>query len=223
MFERPKIAGCYFLLGVFSALFLASDSAAQQEQKSPAKAFFYSLLVPGLGQRYVENVGNARYFIAAEVLLFGLAVGHEKYSGWLEEDYRAFAAAHAGINPAGKSKSFFVEISRYNTIYVYNEKMRINRDLDKIIPEIPENIWVWDLEANRFAFHDRRVDADTTQNRTIYFYSAMLLNHVISGIHAVIKAKRHHARNKESRLDLRLVTRPNPANPTQMLLLAFRF
>lgn len=215
-------------IGIFS---LAPITSAQQNQKSPAKAFFYSLVIPGLGQRYVENVGNARYMIGAEALLLGLVIGHEKYSDWLEEDYRAFAVSHAGINPAGKDKNFYVTISGYNSIYLYNERMRINRNFDKVIPETPENIWVWESPEHRRTFHLRRVDADKIQNRTLYFYAGIFLNHMVSGIHAAIKAQRHNqksdslypTRNRNKNWSLRFITSPYPENPAHFLKLTFRF
>jgi len=217
-----------FALGIISISQLAG---AQENQRSPAKAFFYSLLVPGLGQRYVENVGNARYMIGAEAVLFGLAVGHEKYSGWLEEDYRTFAVTHAGINPAGKDKDFYVTISGYNSIYIYNERMRINRNFDNVIPETPENVWVWESPSYRHKFHQRRVDADKIRNRTLYFYAGIFLNHVISGIHAAIKAQRYNqkidgltgTRKQDHSWNLRFITCPDPENPSHFLKLTFRF
>lgn len=226
---KTKFIEQSFNVLLYSLLFLcfASKGTAQQRphpgQKSAAKAFFYSFLVPGLGQRYVDEVGNARYFIAAEGLLLGFAAGHELYSNWLEEDYRAFAALHAGIDPAGKSKFYYIEISRYNSIYIYNEKMRLNRDFNKVIPEISSNLWVWDSKENRLNYHDRRVKADKIQNRTIYFYTGIFMNHVISGIHASIKARRSPDQTMEnSSWHLRFKT-SNPYNPTHSLSLTFRF
>lgn len=226
---KTKFIEQSFNVLLYSLLFLcfASKGTAQQrphpEQKSAAKAFFYSFLVPGLGQRYVDEVGNARYFIAAEGLLLGFAVGHELYSNWLEEDYRAFAALHAGIDQEGKSKFYYIEISRYNSIYIYNEKMRLNRDFNKVIPEISSNLWVWDSKENRLNYHDRRVKADKIQNRTIYFYTGIFMNHVISGIHASIKARRSPDQTMEnSSWHLRFKT-SNPYNPTHSLSLTFRF
>ena len=190
--------------------------------KSVVRAFFYSFLVPGLGQKYVNNIGSARYFIATEAVMFGLAAGHELYSDWLEEDYQAFAAVHAGIDPAGKSKNYFIEISRFNSIYIFNKNMRLNRDFQSVIPETPENIWVWDSKENRLKFHDKRVDADRMQNRTIYFYTGIFLNHVVSGIHAAIKAKRYNGQSGESNFNVKFLT-TNPVNPTHKLVLSFRF
>ncbi|MFC1563932.1 hypothetical protein ACFL6G_03295 [candidate division KSB1 bacterium] len=174
-------------------MFFSADALAQNEYKSPGKAFFYSLVFPGLGEKYVGELGMAKYFIAAEALMIGCAIGTDMYSGWLEEDYRAFAANHAGISLAGKNKDYFVEISRYNSIFVYNEFMRQDRSFNRIMAETPDNIWIWDTVENRRKFYSMRVDADNIKNRTTFFYSGVFLNHIISGIHAAFRAKRYNA------------------------------
>lgn len=205
-----------------------SSSLAQSDFKSPARAFFYSFLIPGLGQKYVSNIGNARYFIASEAIMIGLAVGHELYSDWLEEDYRAFAGVHAGIDPSGKDKNYFIDISRFNSIFIFNESKRKNREFESVISETPENIWVWDSRENRLIFHDRRVNADKLQNRTIYFYTGIFLNHVISGMHAALKAKKYNGQSGqtgesgENNFDMKFMT-TNPLNPTHKVVFSFRF
>lgn len=209
--------------GAFSSSVAQSDPEnTGARNKSVVRAFFYSFLLPGMGQKYVNNIGNARYFIASEAVMFGLAAGHELYSDWLEEDYKAFAAVHAGIDPAGKRKNYFIDISRFNSIFIFNENMRLNRDFESVIPETPENIWVWDSKESRLKFHGRRVDADRIQNRTIYFYTGIFLNHVVSGIHAAIKAKRFNGQTRESSFNVKFLT-TNPVNPTHKLVLSFRF
>ncbi len=182
---------------IASIALLSVPAHSQDDHRSPAKAFFYSLLLPGLGQKYVDGeLGFAKYFIVTEAIMIGFALGNELYSDWLEEDYRAFAANHAGVDISGKSKDYFVTISRYNSIYIYNEFMRQDRYFNKVLNETPENIWIWDTVENRTKFYDLRVDADNVQNRTTYFYSGVFLNHVVSSIHAAIKAKRHNSRVK---------------------------
>ncbi|MCP4725536.1 MAG: hypothetical protein GY863_10890 [bacterium] len=197
---------------------------SQDEYKSPSKAFFYSILFPGVGEKYVDGkLGFAKYFLVNEAVMLGFAVGYEVYSDWLEEDYRAFAANHAGTDISGKSKDYFVTISRYTSIFIYNEFMRQDRSFNKVINETPENIWIWDTVENRRKFYNMRVDADNVQNRTTYFYSGLFLNHVISGIHAAIKAKRHNRGidNNGGGLDFKMGF--NPFNPRKFFRAAIDF
>jgi len=214
-----------FWLPALLAVVLAytHGSSAQEAPKSGKRAFFYSLLVPGLGQRYAGSPGSARYFVAAEALLFGCAAGHEVYSNWLEEDYRTFAAVHAGLNPEGKDKRYYVEIARYNSIYIYNEKMRVSREFAMVIPETPGNIWVWDSDENRLKYHFRRMDADRIHNRTIYFYTGIVLNHIISGIHAAILVRRHNEHTAPGNWNMRYVSAADPSNPGFAVRLTYSF
>ncbi|MFC1553713.1 hypothetical protein ACFL7D_03675 [candidate division KSB1 bacterium] len=200
-----------------------SDCSAQYEEKSAKKAFFYSLLLPGLGQHYVEDKLGAKIFAGTELAMIGLAIGHEKYSGWLKEDYETFAAEHAGIDPYGKEKDYFVEISQYRNIYMYNEKMRKERLFDKVIPELPGYIWVWDSKANQDQYHVKRIKADKIKNRTILFYSGILANHIISGIHAVIKARRYKPQTNENSWDISYYSNQNPYNPAYFVKFSIKF
>ena len=212
-----------FIITVVIIILLTFPVLGQNTYKSPAKAFFYSLLVPGLGQKYVDSNSKMWYALTVESVLIGLAVGHESYSNWLEEDYSAFAAAHAGITPAGKNKSYFVAISRYSSLYRYNDQMRIDREFNRIIPETPENIWVWDSDANRYYFYDRRLKAELVHNRTKYFYSCIVLNHLINSIYAAIKANRYNARIKAPQWNLSVISPLDPAIPPVMVKITYYF
>ncbi len=213
------------LLSVILACSIVPSLNAQDEYKSPAKAFFSSFLVPGLGQHYVNSAGSIKYFAGAELLMLGLGIGHEKYSDWLEEDYRAFASEHASVDIEGKNKEYFVEISKYNSIYIYNEKMMINRDFDMVIPVTPENIWVWESTEDRLTFHYKRVDADRIGNRAIYFWTGIFLNHMVSGIHAAILAKWHNDRISgiAEKLSFKITPRLSPDNGGLRMKMQYRF
>jgi hypothetical protein len=101
--------------------------------------------------------------------------------------------------------------------------MRIFRELDAIIPETPDNIWVWDSEDNQYFFYDRRLQAERVHNRTKYFYSAIVLNHLISGIHAAIKAKRHNAQKGGSNWNLTIAPLYDFRYETVMLHINLRY
>jgi len=216
---------CRFTIACLAVAVLSAAAGAQSGKKSPGRAFLSSLLVPGLGQHYVESHGSIKYFAAAEVVMFGAAFGLEQYSDWLEEDYRAYAAEHAGVNPEGKDKDYYVEISKYNSIFIYNEKARIDRDPDSVIPETPGNIWVWDSAENRINFHYKRVDADNTSNRAIYFWTGIFVNHLVSGIHAAILAKRHNDRLDAglSNWSAKVVPKVSASNPGVRFKLSYSF
>jgi hypothetical protein len=196
---------------------------AQNAQKSAAKAFFYSLLIPGLGHKYVDNIGNARYFIAADIVLFGFGIGHDIYSNVLEDDYRAFGASHAGFVQEGKNKEYIIAVSRYNSIFDYNKAMRLNRDFDLVFPETTGTAWIWDSSANREQFLDRRIDSDDIRNRRTFFYSGMFLNHILSGLHAAFKAKRYNDNAQKTNWNLQFRSMAHPINPSHFIDITYKF
>ena len=206
-------------------LLIVSGAGAQSGQKSVARAFFSSLIVPGLGQHYAGSAGSVKYFVGAELLLAGLGVGHDQYAEWLEEDYRAFAAEHAGVSVQGKPKQYFVDIATYNSIFIYNEKMRIF-DSRSVIPETEDNIWVWDSDESRLAFHFKRVDSDKYANRAVYFYTGLFVNHLVSGIHAAILAQRYNSRQPDGvieRINMRVIPKTSFANPGIRFAVSYAF
>ena len=89
---------------------------------SPAKAFLLSFIIPGWGERYTGNKGISNYLIAAEITLWLSFLGVDLYSNWLEEDYKSFAADHAGVVNTGKRDKYYVHIVNFMNIHDYNTK-----------------------------------------------------------------------------------------------------
>ncbi|MFC1555498.1 hypothetical protein ACFL67_00285 [candidate division KSB1 bacterium] len=215
---------CITLFVITSSI--SSIAGAQGHYKSGPKAFFSSLLLPGLGQYYVGSKSAVKYFAGAEVLLLGVGIGLEEYSDWLVEDYRTFAAEKAGVSIHGKSKVFMIEMSKYNSIYIYNEQMRIEREFESVLPETPDNVWVWQSDEDRIAFHYKRVDADTYGNRAVFFYTGVFVNHLVSGIHAAIMAKKYNSRQAEigeTNWNVRAVPNMSSYNPGLKLKVSYSF
>ena len=160
------------------------------KKKSVASALVLSLAVPGLGERYAGKSRLSKYLIATETAWWGLYIWHNVYSGWMKDDYITFAAAHAGIESAGKNKKYYVNIGNFSDIYGYNDKKMLDRDDDLVYKDIPENYWRWDSDDNKERFKEMRVKSDRYGNRVNYFATAIILNHIISGINAAIIAKK---------------------------------
>ena len=124
------------------------------KKKSVASALVLSLAVPGLGERYAGKSRLSKYLIATETAWWGLYIWHNVYSGWMKDDYITFAAAHAGIESAGKNKKYYVNIGNFSDIYGYNDKKMLDRDDDLVYKNIPENYWRWDSDDNKERFKE---------------------------------------------------------------------
>jgi len=167
------------------------------EKKSVGKAFFYSLLVPGLGEAYVGNMGFAKLFFSLEVVGWGVFLGNYQYVSWLQNDYKNYARQHAGISEGGKDDDYWINIGKWDAIYGYNEQRRRDRDVDAIYEENAINFWRWDSHSNRLEYDGRRIRARELERNDVYYLGAIVLNHIVSAINALRVAKAHN-RNVET-------------------------
>ncbi len=158
--------------------------------KSVSKALFLSLFLPGLGERYVGENKLSKYLIISEITLWGLYIYQRIYGGWIEEDYKLFSTAHAGINITGKDKKYFVNIGNFSDIFKYNSKKRVDREEEFIYDNISDYYWRWDSDENRQKFEDMRIESDKYINRLNYFIAGLFLNHIVSGINAAVCANK---------------------------------
>ena len=167
-----------------------NNDNVNKKPKSVSRAMLLSLAVPGLGERYVDSNKLSKYLIVSEATWWSLFTWHSVYGGWIEEDYKTFAVAHAGIDLTGKDKKYFVNIGNFIDIYGYNQKKRLDRYDDLVYENISAYFWRWDSDSNRQRFEDMRIKRDRYNNRINYFVTGIILNHIISGINAGISADR---------------------------------
>lgn len=155
------------------------------EIKSKGKAFMLSLLLPGLGERYAGAHTKSQIFIGTEILLWTGFAGFTSYNHWRKQDYRAFAATHAGVDLKDKSGSYFIDLEVYNSIYDYNAAILRDRNLRDYYQDVEQYYWQWDSETNRKKFRDLRISADEAYNRSLFAIAAIVANHIISAIDAM--------------------------------------
>ncbi len=160
------------------------------EEKSVSKALLFSLVVPGLGEKYVGKNKVSKYLVIGEVALWGLYIFHNEYGKWLKDDYKLFSREHANVNIEGKDKRYFVNIGNFFDIYGYNKKKRLDREDEFVYDDINDYYWRWDSDENKEKFKNTRIKSDEYNNRLNYFVTGIFLNHIVSGINAAISAKR---------------------------------
>jgi hypothetical protein len=170
----------------------------QKEKKSIGKAFFYSLLIPGLGEAYVGNTTYTKIFLSLEVIGWGFLLGNYQNVSWLEKDYKNFAYQHAHISKDSKNGQYWIDIGKYENIYEYNEQKRRDRDVSAIYDENTFYYWQWDSYANQLSYDKKRIYARELENDDIYYMGAIVLNHIVSAINALRLAKAYNRNLKES-------------------------
>ena len=159
----------------------------QQQSVEPAardaRPFLKSLLLPGWGQISQGRKEQAVVFLSLEGIFWGGMLAVHTYGSWLEDDYKAYAEVHAGIEAEGKGHEFFVDIGNYSSVYSYNQIQQLERDWDSLY--LGEGFyWQWDSDCSRRTFEDMRIKSDTFKNSVIYFAGAIVANHLIAAIDA---------------------------------------
>ncbi len=172
--------------------------SGNQGKKSQAVAFGLSLIVPGLGQAYLNRFDVGKYFLASEISLWLLYFGMNEYGRWLNDDAINFAVLHAGIDRWGKTNDFFADIENFRSVYDYNLRKSRNREYEKLY-DVEKFYWWWDSDQSRQRYKDIR-----TKSRAVRYYAKFAIvftiaNHLASAIDALILARKFN-QNLEPKL-----------------------
>jgi len=159
---------------------------------SVGKAMFFSLLLPGAGEYYVGNTFYAKTFLGIEVAgIVGLFFNNV-YHKSLVDDYKSYATLHAGVSTGDKDKQYWVNLGKFDDIYSYNDRRLNQRRINALYDETADNAWQWDSVDNRYFYDFKRIKAAGVKNRNSYFFSALLINHLVSAVNAVRLARAHN-------------------------------
>jgi len=180
------VGGTMTLGGVYDTR--KSPEASEQDgygRKSAFKAAFFSALLPGMGQYYCGHRKTARYFWAAEAASWLGLVAYRTYGGWKEDDYIRFGREKAGVRLENKPDWFVDYVSYYDNIDQYNQ---FGRAIDRERPYLEntsENYWFWKSTSDKNAFRDLKNRSREAYRRSDFMIGAMIVNRMVSAIHAV--------------------------------------
>lgn len=202
---------------------LSSFAPTESRRASPGRAFLLSLVFPGLGERYGGASSRGWAFTAAEALLWAGFFSFRLYGDWRTEDYRAYAAAYAGVDPTGKSHRYFVDIGNYISIEAYNAAMLRERNLARLYLDAEAHHWAWPSDGQRVRYAHVRVEADNAYQRSILVAGAIIANHLASAIDALWVSKRRERSVPQGGLDLDVHFGWSSAGATLLLSAAHQF
>ena len=168
-------------------------SGPVRTEKSGFLGVLYSIAVPGMGELYAGRFDTGKYPFITEIALWLGALGMDMYGDWVRDDARVFARRHAGIDPAGKDESFWVNIENYRDIHDYNNQRLIERRTGDLYPDESSWQWAWDSEENRKEYKDQRIHADEMHNAVTFFVLGMVANRIWSAIQAASAVRQHNA------------------------------
>lgn len=193
---------CLALLLFVCAVFPAAGQEAAPEEtlrpRSTKAAFGLSLLVPGLGHRYVHEgrwTRGATFFGLTDAATWAGLLG----VGWQErhfvESYETLAAQEAGAQIEGRDRAFFLNLGIYDSSAEYVEGLLRARAWDRIdAARAPEVQWAWSSEDARLRYRTLREDADRMGRRRTLLISVLVANRFVSAITALRAAQRRNAR-----------------------------
>ncbi len=169
------------------------EAVTSTSKKNPGLAFLLSLAVPGLGQTYTKRFDVGKYFMISEAVLWMTYASFTVYGNWMLNDAYNFAVIHAGIDKNDKPDQFFLDIANYNNVDIYNNNMLQQGQYDKLYyPELGYGFY-WDNVANRELYRTDKLAADNIKHDRIFVVGAVLLNHVISAISAIIVTNKYNS------------------------------
>lgn len=164
-----------------------------EREVSSGKAFALSLVLPGLGHRYVQGGdwgGWATVFALADAAIWGSLAGSEYRRDHLVDNYTTLAATRAGADVEGKSRNFFLNLASYATSEEYLSTQLRNRswsDIESIAD--PANQWAWSTEEDFQRYRGLREDAESLRRRRSYLITTLVANRLISGFAALRGAR----------------------------------
>jgi hypothetical protein len=164
-------------------------------------AFLRSAVIPGWGQRRAGAKTAARNFFVAEVLLWSGFASLQVYGHWLKNDYKLFAATHAGVELADKDDQFFVDVGNFSSVEEFNQNRLRRRDVEGLY-DPATHAWKWDTEANLIKFANLRKRSERSFSRSNLVVAGVLANHIISGIHAAWVAHKKSSAKANERGEL---------------------
>lgn len=168
----------------------ANPVSIRNHSPSHVKAFFLSMAVPGMGEFYSGSKKMGAFFLGTETALWIGYAALQLQGKWKKQDYRLFAAAHAGADPSGKGHQYFVDLENYTGIVEYNDAKLRQRSPDLMYPEDQKYYWKWDSESSQKRFEKMRLSSDKAYNTSLLVIGGLVVNRLVSGIDAIRVAKK---------------------------------
>lgn len=174
---------------------LPSLNSAESSLPSPVGALLRSFLLPGWGHYYVDkkNWNRGIIHLGADLALIGAYTGYSVSANRLEGNLNTFASQHAGVDVKSRSRDFLLSVAEFRSLEEYNDYQLRSRNWDKIYEPTASNYWNWDTDQNRRSFVQMDTKVQDHRQQLPAVVSLMVVNRIISGIHAFTRARGMHS------------------------------
>lgn len=170
--------------------------------KSALLGVVLSLVLPGAGEWYADNLSTGRYFMGADGILWLSYAGVSLRGNWIRNDARLFASQHAGASMDGKAEQFEVDLGNFQSTDDYNQAKLRNREFD-LIYDRPEYAWNWDTKDSRLEYRTLRIRSDEYSRNAKFLIGALVINRVISAFSAWRSVNRYNKSLQSGGWDLK--------------------
>ncbi len=197
-----------FLILIVLGFLVETEAAIAQAPVKPAKAATYSIILPGLGQKYANGGSwnrRAAFYTIVDVLLVAGLVTSEWQRRHLKESYQTWAASYAGVLNTGKDRRFYITIGNHLSSDEYRETQLRNRRIDLVnYVDDPAYHWTWQNIQDLQRYRDLRNSSESWGQQRGGMIAALVANRLVSSVSALIEARR----KRENRLQMAVVPGP---------------
>jgi hypothetical protein len=225
---RPVVSSIY--AGVDKpqqAVFDPTNRRPARKGPSLKKAMMLSMLFPGAGEYYAGSKFKGQVFMGIEAALWAGFIGYRVYGGWKKEDFKSYAAAHAGVDNNGKSDEFYDWIGFYDNRDEFNQFGRLFFPDREYLSDSPANDWQWHSESDRERYKNIKDASKIAFRNSSFLLGMAIVNRVISGIdtYRTVKAARKKVSSISQVGEYRIKIKPKPfgRNPSIQLTVSRKF
>ncbi|WP_322570719.1 hypothetical protein [Rhodohalobacter sp.] len=148
-------------------------------------------MMPGWGHYYADKTdwNRGKYHLAGEAVLVLSYFGLDARANTLENDFYTLAQSKAGTDLSNKSRDYLIAIGNYDNLEEYNQAQLRTRNWNRLYEDTPELRWSWESSDLRNQYRDAREQVDGNRSQLPTLVSLMVVNRLVSGISAFVKAR----------------------------------
>ena len=156
------------------------EPEAVVQKKSEALAIASTLLLPGLGHKYIGEETSALSYLTAEAVLIVGAIFCEQHANRLFENSKVQAWTYAHTEGwAGADEKYWQNVGNYLDSKGYNNIQEYNRTPDgKYLDPVQQ--WAWADDSYRKEYRAQREYANGFHVASSFLIGAMVLDRVIA-------------------------------------------
>jgi hypothetical protein len=176
-------------LSAFLLLWILSGSIATG-QATPRGALLRSLVLPGWGHHYAQPEAwtAGKIHLVADVSLLAAYFGYDLRASDLERTLVTQSKHYSGAELNGRPRSFRFAVADFESLAAYNDHQLRTRNWNRVLPDIPENQWMWQDEASRKRFVSLINQEAAASDQLPAIVSLMVVNRVLAGVGAYRRA-----------------------------------